>query len=165
MEESKKLDNENLSEIDQKKDYIKRLDNNISTVMSQRKIAEEGIELLSDMQLRLKKAFASIEEGVTDPKSIQAYESLKLEDLSVARREVEELENSVNSSKKQLDELYEKISELFNLNIGYVGFGFIPVILMIISSIIVIYVGFSYDKDIKYNSGNTSNNSDESDKN
>ena len=57
MEESKKLDNENLSEIDQKKDYIKRLDNNISTVMSQRKIAEEGIELLSDMQLRLKKAY------------------------------------------------------------------------------------------------------------
>ena len=106
MEELKKLDNEKLSEIDQKKDYIKRLDNNISTVMSQRKIAEEGRELLSDMQLRLKKAFASIEEGVTDPKSIQAYESLKLEDLSVARRELEELENSVNSSKKQLDELY-----------------------------------------------------------
>ena len=109
MEESKKLDNENLSEIDQKKDYIKRLDNNISTVMSQRKIAEEGIELVSNMQQRLKKAFASIEEGVTDQKSIQVYESLKLEDLSVARREVEELENSVNSSKKQLDELYEKI--------------------------------------------------------
>ena len=109
MEESKKLDNENLSEIDQKKDYIKRLDNNISTVMSQRKIAEEGIELVSNMQQRLKKAFASIEEGVTDPHSIQAYESLKLEDLSVARRELEELENSVNSSKKQLDELYEKI--------------------------------------------------------
>lgn len=57
------------------------------------------------------------------------------------------------------------ISELFNLNIGYVGFGFIPVILMIISSIIVIYVGFSYDKDIKYNSENTSNSSDESDNN
>ena len=94
MEESKKLDNENLSEIDQKKDYIKRLDNNISTVMSQRKIAEEGIELVSNMQQRLKKAFASIEEGVTDPKSIQVYESLKLEDLSVARRELEELENS-----------------------------------------------------------------------
>ena len=109
MEESKKLDNENLSEIDQKKDYIKRLDNNISTVMSQRKIAEEGIELLSDMQQRLKKAFASIEEGVTDPKSIQVYESLKLEDLSVARRELEELENSVKNYKKQLDELYEKI--------------------------------------------------------
>ena len=109
MEESKKLDNENLSEIDQKKDYIKRLDNNISTVMSQRKIAEEGIELLSDMQQRLKKAFASIEEGVTDPKSVQAYESLKLEDLSVARRELEELENNVNNSKKQLDVLYEKI--------------------------------------------------------
>ena len=79
MEESKKLDNENLSEIDQKKDYIKRLDNNISTVMSQRKIAEEGIELVSNMQQRLKKAFASIEEGVTDPKSIQVYESLKNE--------------------------------------------------------------------------------------
>ena len=109
MEESKKLDNENLSEIDQKKDYIKRLDNNISTVMSQRKIAEEGIELVSNMQQRLKKALASIEEGVTDPKSIQVYESLKLVDLSVARRELEELENSVNSSKKQLDELYEKI--------------------------------------------------------
>lgn len=109
MEETKKLDNEKLSEIDQKKDSIKRLDNNISTVMSQRKIAEEGMELVSDMQQKLKKAFASIEEGVTDPKTVQAYESLKLEDLSVARRELEELENSVNSSKKQLDKLYEKI--------------------------------------------------------
>lgn len=109
MEEPKKLDNEKLSEIDQKKDSIKRLDNNISIVMSQRKIADEGIELVSDMQQRLKKAFASIEEGVTDPKSVQAYESLKLEDLSVARRELEELENNVNNSKKQLDELYEKI--------------------------------------------------------
>lgn len=109
MEETKKLDNEKLSEIDQKKDSIKRLDNNISTVMSQRKIAEEGMELVSDMQQRLKKAFASIEEGVTDPKSIQAYENLRLEDFSMARRELEELEASVNNSKKQLDGLYEKI--------------------------------------------------------
>lgn len=121
MEETKKLDNEKLSEIDQKKDSIKRLDNNISTVMSQRKVAEEGIELVSDMQQRLKRAFASIEEGVTDPKSVQAYESLKLEDFSVARKELEELENSVNSSKKQLDELYEKIdAEKKELDMLYV---------------------------------------------
>ena len=121
MEETKKLDNEKLSEIDQKKDSIKRLDNNISTVMSQRKVAEEGIELVSDMQQRLKRAFASIEEGVTDPKSVQAYESLKLEDFSVARKELEELEDSVNSSKKQLDELYEKIdAEKKELDMLYV---------------------------------------------
>ncbi len=109
MEDIKKIDNEKLSEIDKKKASIKKLDNDISTLISQKKVANEGIDLLSDGQQRLKREFASIEEGVKDPKCIQAYENLRMEELSTLRKELQELENNANVSDKKLDEAYARL--------------------------------------------------------
>ena len=109
MEDIKKNDNEKLSEIDKKKASIKKLDNDISTLISQKKVANEGIDLVSNAEQKLKRAFASIEEGIKDSKCIQVYEDLKTEELSTLRKELQELENNANSSNKKLDEMYVRL--------------------------------------------------------
>ncbi len=109
MEETKKLDNENLSEIDKKKRSVKRLEDDISTLLSQKKVANEGIDLLSSMPHRINNAFASIEEGVKDSKFIQFNDNLKMEELSMLRTEFQELENNANNSNKKLNSIYLKL--------------------------------------------------------
>lgn len=109
MEETKKVDNEKLNEIDQRKNNIKRIDDNIDTIINHQRVAEEGMKLASDGLQRIKKSFAVIEEGVTNPKSLQIYESLKQKEFSMSRRELEEFENNANIYKKQLNTLYEKL--------------------------------------------------------
>lgn len=109
MEDIKKIDNEKLSEIDKKKASIKKLDNDISTLISQKKVANEGIDLASNAEQKLKRAFASIEEGVKDSKHMQVYENLRMEELSTFRKELQELENDANSFSKKLDEMYVRL--------------------------------------------------------
>lgn len=112
MEKDKKVDNEKLEEIENKRNIIKGIDNRIESAQSKIKELDSCKDAINDMGRSFDKLIKLMEETFTEGKSKYVIENMKLENKVGMVRTLEGLDESISLSKKQLNNMYEKYDEV-----------------------------------------------------